>query len=163
VWRICPPSEPVPEIYELLNTTLDLLSRHQSIHTLVFWFELKILQATGLAPQLQQCPVCGKRTLDQEGAVRLALARGGVLCEKCSAGDDFHIFPLAPDAFRIMRTLQNAETPQIALRLTCSPRQQITISRVLGGFLEHHLESTPVSRDIAFGLMNTTVPGAVTH
>lgn len=163
VWRISPPSEPAPETYDLLSATLDLLARHQSMHTLISWFELKLLQATGLAPQLQQCPVCGKRTLEQEGSVRLALLRGGVLCGKCSAGDDFQIMPLAPDALRIMRTWQNAETPQLALRITCSPRQQMVISRILGAFLEYHLETAPSSRDIAFGLMNTTVPEPVTH
>lgn len=63
VARISPPYAPHPQLFRLLNTALDALADSQNFETCLYWFELKLMAAMGVAPQLNECLKC-KRPLN---------------------------------------------------------------------------------------------------
>lgn len=154
-WRIAQPLHAQKGVFDLLASALDFMARNEPAHTLLFWFELHLLRESGLAPQLAQCPACGRDTIEFAGPVRLSLVRGGVLCQQCRPSDDLQPMEVAPDAIKIMRAWQEAKSPQAALRVRCTPTQQMAIAPVLNAFLAYHIDIAPPSRAIALQLMNS--------
>lgn len=153
-WRIVQPSHAQKDVFELLSNVLDFMALNEPAHTLLFWFELQLLQGSGLAPQLGQCPVCGQDTSETAGDVWFSLVRGGILCHRCKTGDDPHPIAVAPDTVKIMRAWQEARSPQAALRVRCTQAQKTAIAPVLASFLAYHVDIAPASRTIALQLMN---------
>lgn len=153
LWRLCPPDTPQPELYPLVIAMLDHLSRHAPSEPVLFWFELRFLQALGFAPRLTSCALCGQSLRDPQGTSLFVLPRGGILCTECAARGDQGGLRLPPDVEAILRCWQQAETPVQAQRTVCAARQKKIIASILGSFLEYHLENLPDSRAIALALI----------
>jgi DNA repair protein RecO (recombination protein O) len=77
--------EPMPELFDLADTTLVELAAGNDVATNVVRFELSMLRLLGLCPSLDQCVGCG---CDLSQITRTAFGHldGGVLCEKCRVG-----------------------------------------------------------------------------
>ena len=74
--------EPGREVYGLLHDALALLDGGASTEPVLRAFELHLLAATGYAPVLDRCRVCG--TAGGEGQLfYLAVERGGFVCRTC--------------------------------------------------------------------------------
>jgi DNA repair protein RecO (recombination protein O) len=94
VGRITVEHQPVEPAYHLLRNFLDLLdsttgdtdpqAAEQRGAALLVAFELKLLHALGLAPQLGSCVRCG----DDVGLVAFSAADGGVVCSGCRIAHD---------------------------------------------------------------------------
>jgi len=151
VGRIASAAAPQETAYRLLTRSLDWTARNKPSAGLIFWFELQLLQASGLAPQLGPfCPVCGCALADQPGMTGvLALARGSLVCVRCAATTDGPRLHLPPDAIALLRAWQQADDPGEAMRVVCQPHQGLVLSSALGAFLQYHLEACPVSRELA--------------
>jgi DNA repair protein RecO (recombination protein O) len=89
VSRITIEHQPVEPAYHLLRNFLDLLdsttgSDDAVSAALLAAFELKLLHATGIAPELGACVRCG----DEVALVAFSAADGGAVCAGCrTAGD----------------------------------------------------------------------------
>jgi DNA repair protein RecO (recombination protein O) len=82
VRELVPPRQAEPEIFELLVSMLELLDGAPARAETLRVFELKLLTAVGLQPQLERCLGCDTDVLDGPGQV-LDLRRGGVMCGTC--------------------------------------------------------------------------------
>jgi DNA repair protein RecO (recombination protein O) len=140
----------------LLGSTLDYLESAGAPPLLPVWFELQLVRLLGLAPQLGRCTACGAPFPAGGAPPRMAFApgRGGVVCGRCAAGMPDPALPLPPDAWALLRAWQIACTPRQAMRLACTPEQKALVTRVLGRFLEYHLETSDVPRECALGLLS---------
>ena len=95
--ELIPPRQPEPEIFELLVTFFAALEAAPARAETLRIFELLLLDALGLRPQLEACVACGTEELGAAGDV-LDVRRGGVVCAHCHG----HGRPLVDDVRRAL-------------------------------------------------------------
>ncbi|HEY3332982.1 MAG TPA: DNA repair protein RecO [Capsulimonadaceae bacterium] len=76
--------DPQPDLFTLLRSTLLLLERIADPEMASRWFELRLMERIGYAPDLETCAVCGEPvpgpSTDAADRFALSAAQGGVLC-----------------------------------------------------------------------------------
>ena len=109
--------------------TLESMSKNYS--SLLIAYYLKILDISGLLPELGRCVRCGG---EPQGAAHLDAGSGGALCPKCSAGLGEKI---RGGSLKIMQRLLSTDWP--LLERTRVPSSSIEeILRALGAYVSHH-------------------------
>jgi|GEM_PF-720428 len=76
-----PEGKPGQEVFVLLLSAFSLLDMDAEPFMTARFFELRLLAALGLAPQLENCLSCGRGILG--GSFQLSPSRGGLLCLSC--------------------------------------------------------------------------------
>lgn len=150
--RLTPSDTPHERLFRLTEVILDFLSREGISQPVIHWAELRCLEHLGVGPHLTACLSCGAHNNADRGMF-FAPARGGLICSSCRSDRDNWILPVGGDTLAMLRTWEKAATPRIALRTVCSEIQAETAQRLLGAFLEYHLEIPLLSRDIALGML----------
>lgn len=159
--RVSPPDAPHPGLFELADAALDHLAAGGGTAPFLFWYELKLMQALGLAPRFRQCLACGKELLPGARQSTFSYARGGILCGACSGkAPEPGAARIAPDILAMLTGWQRAQAPQAALSTQCTPRQLGEIERLLGLFLAYHLDVSPPSRGIALDMLRSPARAA---
>jgi DNA repair protein RecO (recombination protein O) len=82
VRELIPPRQPEPQIFELLVDFFGALEAGPARAETLRIFELSLLDALGLRPQIDACVGCGSVDLGGPGDV-LDVRRGGVVCAHC--------------------------------------------------------------------------------
>lgn len=147
-------------IYTLLETALDFFSEENNLEAGLFWFELKLLETMGFAPQLNACLQCrraltpsGYSSAERDrGKIVFSAARGGILCGKCADSNKACI-PISPDILALLKFWQSAGKTLAVRNTVCNGRQAKNAGALLGSFLQHHLESENTGREIALSLL----------
>jgi DNA repair protein RecO (recombination protein O) len=88
--------------FDLLCGFLALLEAREPRAETLRVFELRLLDAAGLRPELEACRVCGTTALDETGQV-FDVRKGGVVCASCHG----HGVPLDGEARRAMCRAQS--------------------------------------------------------
>lgn len=159
--RISPPDAPHAGLFDLLDTGLDHLAAGKAIAPLLFWFELRLLDLLGLAPRLRHCLECGCELAPGMRNTRFSYSEGGILCPACANADTTSSHaPISPDILAILTGWQRARTPQPALVTQCTSWQLGEIEKLLGLFLEYHLDTQLRSRAIALDVLAFRLPAA---
>lgn len=72
---------------KLLNELVDFLGtledRSKGFITLVIAYEIKLLDAVGMLPNLDECVVCGSKPDDAKRLRYFSVEDGGMICDKC--------------------------------------------------------------------------------
>ena len=72
---------------KLLNELVDFLGtledRSKGFITLVIAYEIKLLDAVGMLPNLDECVVCGSKPDDAKRLRYFSVKDGGMICDKC--------------------------------------------------------------------------------
>jgi len=140
------------ELFRLTTNALDFATAYPASPQLILWFELHLLDALGLAPQLATCPACGTATKGRPGApstsAAFSPARGGLLCPECASGEP-HTTHATPDVVAILRSWQDSRTPRTAIQTRCTRTQLRGLSSLIGLFHDYHLDLPLTSRHIA--------------
>lgn len=139
--------QPQPTVFHLLDRFLSLIARSDAIENLIYWFELKMLEQTGLAPRLESCLACGKPLA--RGIARFSVDRGGLVCGRCQSGGR-ETFQLSLDAIGILRNWQKSRRASAAASTRCTIKQDREINKLLDLFLRYHLDHPLTSRQTAF-------------
>lgn len=146
--RISPARAHQPGLYPLLELGLDHAPLAAANPGVLFWYELKLLRAIGLAPRLRM-PTGG----NDSTTWLLDLSRGGAVQEESTASDSPHLCRIPSSALRLLVAWQEAQTVDDALRHTPSPTDLTPLERTMGRFLEYHLDTPLRSREIALDLL----------
>ena len=80
--RLCGARQPEPEVFDWLETFLDLLASRGAGVERLRAFELGLLGRLGLGPGFGACVACG-RNFETGEAARLQPDRGGAVCSSC--------------------------------------------------------------------------------
>jgi DNA repair protein RecO (recombination protein O) len=129
VLRLLDSAEPNESAYHLLCNQLALLNADPEAATRAqsLAFRIKLLLATGFAPELASCATCG----EAEHLAGFSPSAGGVVCASCEAGS----FPLSEEAHRFL-------VEALGRPLTDTPdASDIALGqadRAIGETLEHH-------------------------
>lgn len=177
VARISPLNAPHPELFRLLDMALDYFAGQSALELGLFWFELKLMKVMGLSPQLKECLLCHHplkednafpegpvaRTAHREKACETRVAsvfscvRGGVLCRTCAPSAGAEALPITPDILGILRFWQSSRSWRSAQSAACTPRQTRELERILGLFMQYHLEIGNPARATALSILRTRI------
>jgi DNA repair protein RecO (recombination protein O) len=133
VRELIPPRQPEPEIFELLVTFFAALEAAPARAETLRIFELRLLDALGLRPQLEACVACGTEDLGSPGDV-LDVRRGGVVCAHCHG----HGRPLVDD---VRRALVDAQALDLhgAATFALAPLVNVGAREALGAIIIDHV------------------------
>ena len=131
--ELIPPRQPEPEIFELLVTFFAALEAAPARAETLRIFELRLLDALGLRPQLEACVACGSDELGAIGDV-LDVRRGGVVCAHCHG----HGRPLVDD---VRRALVDAQALDLhaAAAFALAPAVNAGAREALGAIIIDHV------------------------
>jgi DNA repair protein RecO (recombination protein O) len=129
VLRLLDSAEPNAAAYHLLANQLALLDADPGAATRAqsLAFRIKLLLASGFAPELASCATCG----EAEHLAGFSPAAGGVVCSGCESGS----FPLGPDAHHF---LVDALGHPLSEAPTASDLALGQADRAIAETLEHH-------------------------
>lgn len=157
LFRVTPPDAPHHDLFDLLDSGLDQLASLGASVPFLFWFELKLLEALGLAPRLKHCLNCERELRSGARRATFSYARGGILCPACVEANPAGSLPIAPDILAILTGWQRARSSQAALSTQCTSWQLGEIEKLLGLFLSYHLDMALPSRGIALDVLKRKV------
>ncbi|MBV8689102.1 MAG: DNA repair protein RecO [Candidatus Eremiobacteraeota bacterium] len=132
----CEPDLAVPEIFNLLHLALHAVRQSPDPLALLPRFELRLLDALGLAPPTEQCVRCGASLLDR--AAWLDTESGGLAGLECRA-TWMNVIELDADDVRNVQALSAARDS--ARRATLLARPQV--ARAIDALVAYHLGRRP--------------------
>lgn len=136
------------DAYGLLNRLLDTASRHPGSRSMVFWGELKLLEAAGWSPDLRADRKHRMFNV-QTGRLESAAAGKGLPSDQIS---------VSPDAAALLERFQSAESFDPLQTLKLKTTQEDTIENLLGRFLQHQLERALPARQLALDMIGRKLP-----
>ena len=77
---LCEPGEPVPEIFDLLESTLEAIAKSERPHRFIARFSLRLLVVLGSMPPTEACCICSEAL---EELAWLDASEGGFVDVKC--------------------------------------------------------------------------------
>jgi DNA repair protein RecO (recombination protein O) len=128
-------AQPVGELYELLANALHELRHGPATGAFLRYFELRLLQHTGYAPDLQACTRCRVATSNAE-QLFLDVAHGTILCPACrSQANTIAVAGEVVATLRAIETLPLAD----ARRHRLPARAAVEAANLMGQLLAVHL------------------------
>ena len=82
---------------------------------------------------------------------------GGVLCKTCAPSAGAEALPIAPDILGMLRFWQSSRSWRSAQSAACTPRQTQELERILGLFMQYHLEIDNPARATALSILRTRI------
>lgn len=129
---LCPEGHPEPALFELLLEMYALLTRETPTSERLRVFELRVLRAAGLAPQLHSCVACGRDVFNEPEHLGLDVGRGGVVCGECRRPDQ----TLGAEAYTTLFELLQMNLAE-ADQLHLSEAVRRELRNTLATYIEH--------------------------
>ena len=175
VAQISPLYAPHPELFRLLDMALDYFADQSALELGLFWFELKLMKVMGFSPQLKECLIC-HHPLREDNVLPEAVCRepasgarvasvfscvrGGVLCKTCAPLAGAEALPITPDILGMLRFWHSSRSWRSAQSASCTPRQTRELERILGLFMQYHLEIGNPARTVALSILRMRIAPA---
>ena len=151
--HLVPAGQPNPEVYDLLNKGLDRLASGRAEPARLCWFELHVLRAAGLSPQVDRCGDCGRTLAGGDEGMRFSAGRGVMLCGACSTRPGDTAIPVAPPVLDGIQRFLRGDIPESAGTGPATVwLDQVVV--LLGRFLDFHVQMDTRSRAIALQLLS---------
>lgn len=148
-WRVSQENHGQPDLYELTSSSLNYLCTGNIRPQFPVWFELKLMDILGMSPQIARCQTCRKEissTAFQH--VSFLPSQGIILCPACSGRNAEPSIPVTPDILAMLRNWQASGTATLPGNTKITEKQLIALRKILGTFLEYHLDFVPLSRSV---------------
>lgn len=136
------PGSPNTYIFDLLLGTLSMMKTVDEPEVLVKTFEIRFLANAGLSPRLDSCVICSAGIGNANVFVEFDIAKGGVICNKCSSSAMAQTSKLSISlgTLELMKKMQ--QTPlELIPRLKMLEITRRELRRLLKSFISHHLDS----------------------
>jgi DNA repair protein RecO (recombination protein O) len=135
--------DPYPALYDAADAALLELEGELEVHRVVLKFEMVALGVLGHIPALHGCAACG-RPIDPQGRVLFGQLAGGLLCERCRAGQR-QVVSMAAETVKV---LQHFSTESDCWRETpMDARTRGEIRGILGRYVCNLLGRRPRMHD----------------
>ena len=134
-------ASPNLSLYHLAVETLESIADDPKADLPLRFFELRLLQVSGLMPELYQCVEC--RQSLAPGSHRFSPNLGGTLCLECHPATS-HVMPLSLRALKVLRLLnrsQTTKTPAVKISEPLSWELKSILSTTVEYWLDKQLRS----------------------
>lgn len=131
------PEEVNSAVFSLLRDCLGFLVQERDYEKLLCIFKIKILSLSGFQPHIDSCVSCSS-AVDYNQRAYFSSARGGLLCQKCSALDKSSR-PVYRGTIASLQFIQKNNL-QESFRLGLNTIIRKELSSLLDIFLRYHLE-----------------------
>ncbi len=131
-----------PERFELFEEMLGYAEEYGRRPEFLIWFDLQFADFMGHRLQFDD-------SAREREAYRFAADHGGLVEPGYAAKHRIPATPLAPEAVALLKTWQQAGSPEAVLNMPFNPVYLQQIERVLGKFAEHHYDLPPHVRQTA--------------
>ncbi|MBC8207203.1 MAG: DNA repair protein RecO [Kiritimatiellales bacterium] len=149
-----------PERFELFEEMLSYAEEYGGHPAFLIWFDLQFADFMGHRLQLEdrsqesgvRSQEAGNGRQETEGrrqAYRFAADHGGLVEPGYASRHRIPATPLAPEAVALLKTWQQADSPEEVLNTSFNPAYLAQIERVLGKFAEYHYDLPPHVRQTA--------------
>jgi DNA repair protein RecO (recombination protein O) len=158
--RILPLGPADPELFSLLDDTLDDLAERSPGPAFLPRFELRLLRILGLAPDWSRCARCRRDLLlpgiSAPATAHLDIKAARLLCPSCAAADaaSAEALPLGTRALRILDAITSGRT--IPPTLPAAVYREIR--QAVGLWLGRHADIPPHARNAALEILENTPP-----
>jgi len=136
---------PAPRLYELLVRGFELLDHGLPPARVARWFEFRLLDELGLAPEVDRCVECDRR-LESGERYRWVPALGGLLCDR-HPGPPAEVAGLSEGGLRLLKAYRRREAGEVA-SLVVPAAVEVEAEAALRLFVRHVLERE--ARSLAF-------------
>ncbi len=143
-------ANPNPELYQLSLEALRAVGRAPESEMPLRFFELHLLRASGLMPELYDCVEC-RRTLEP-GQHRFSPDRGGTLCLECQPPET-SVRSLSLSTLKVLRMLHRTPLPEIP-DLNMGQTVALELKSVLGATVRYWLDKEIRSNSFLEHLQN---------
>lgn len=128
-------------MYDLALGTLDAIAQDPESELPLRFFELRLLNASGLMPELYECVQC--RQPVAPGSHRFSPNVGGTLCMNCSPAEA-RIRPLSVRALKVLRLFHRtptSNTPSITVAPALAQELKTLLAATIAYWLEKEIRS----------------------
>ena len=129
-------AQPNPALYHLALGTLHAIAKEPDSDLPLRFFEFRLLQVSGLMPELYHCVECRKSLAPD--AHRFSPNVGGVICLDCNP-EEARIRPLSVRALKVLRLFHRGSQAE-ALQLRMSPDLSQELKTLLASAVSYWLE-----------------------
>lgn len=146
-----PPEEPHPDVFLLLERTLDHLggaTRDPAIA--LYYYKVQLLGILGFRPVLKECSHCGRTLEDigRSGGIRSSIGPHGLVCPACGPGAQ----AVSLATIAALGGLQDAADHAVAMRIVLSAPVSAEVDAVLRMLVMQHLTGMkPLRSEQIFG------------
>lgn len=133
--------DPHPELFDEALAALAGLSAGEPVAVWIARFELTALALLGHLPSLELCVGCGRSIEPAAGRVAFGMLAGGVLCERCKAGQR-QVLSVSAGVLRAMIELADRQSDAWQ-RSPLGPRVVGELRAVLNHYMAHLLGHKP--------------------
>ncbi|MUT66682.1 DNA repair protein RecO [Paenibacillus sp. NEAU-GSW1] len=108
-------------LFEQFKAFLQGLEEGKDAQIISHLYEMRILEASGYAPELDYCVNCGS----EQGPMRLSPLSGGALCVRCAAQDP-HAMKLGEGAYKLLRLFRRMDLRRLgAIQVKPETKQEL--------------------------------------
>ncbi len=141
-------STPHAALFMQYNQCLDALAKRTQAAQILAWMELQVLNHVGLRPHFSRCASCGAAPQPGMAHGAFSVAAGGVICRNCSTQGGAAL-KMLPGLSRMLHSWQQAPEVRSAVNTICSKQQILAFQKILGRFIEYHLDVGGYGRRVA--------------
>lgn len=135
------PTDEPAQVFSLLGNALNALEENPEIRKrITAVFILKLMQLSGTAPDLQNCPVCDKTYSDNE-VLFFSEAMGVPCCKSCSDSERLILLPGSRRYLRYTMNLDFSEAIAVELNPAAEQRIYTYMLRWAETFSQTHLKT----------------------
>lgn len=119
--------------FEQLNACLKALKEGKDAQIVIHLYEMRILDLSGYAPELDECVSCGNRI----GPFRLSPHAGGILCSRC-AGKDGGSVLLGEGAYKLLKLFRRMDMRRLG-SIQVKPETKQELKKCMRMLIDTHL------------------------
>lgn len=131
--RVVLEREPFAGVFPLLLRMFEALNQGKDGEVLLRLFEVKMMYAAGIQPDLYHCANCGRAISE---SVRFSVRHAGPLCQDCHESDP-HAVWMKPAAFKLLKLFQQIDAGRLGtINVHADVKQQL--DKITRNYLEEH-------------------------
>jgi DNA repair protein RecO (recombination protein O) len=145
--------QPVRELYDLTDRTLQDLDSGIDPAALVLRFEMQLLKLLGHLPTFHLCASCGNPVESNEDGNenRIGIAAGGVLCPKCAPGQRF-VVRISRQTFQVLTRFADATWDQMPMTIDseCRGESRFVMEKFISNLADKSLRLTDFLEELKY-------------
>lgn len=124
-------------LYRVLRESLEMLSTPSSAKRTARIFELKFLEAVGMAPELEKCVLCGA-LINEKDKIFFNAKNGGLACRNCEKGNGTNL-AVSLGTLKFMRKIQKSSILKtFGVKVAGDVGKEV--EKILSLFIRYHID-----------------------